>query len=61
MKLEKLLAVESIGGLLSDFEQTWQDGKRREKLLRFIRAIEEEPSLLGVSAHIIAVAKMQVS
>ena len=55
--LEKLLAVESIGGLLSDFQETWQNDKRRKRLLRFIRDIEDEPSLMGVSAHIIAVAK----
>jgi ubiquinone/menaquinone biosynthesis C-methylase UbiE len=57
LSMEKILAVESIGGLLSDFQTTWQDPKRRESLLRFIRAIEDEPSLLGVSAHIIAVTK----
>ena len=57
LKLEKLLAVESIGGLISDFEQTWQDDKHREMLLRFIRTIEDEPSLLGASAHIVAIAK----
>lgn len=59
LKLEKLLAVESIGGLLSDFEHTWQDDKRRGRLLKFIREIEDEPSLLGASAHIMAVAKKQ--
>lgn len=57
LTLEKLLAVESIGGLLSDFEEIWQDSERRERLLRFIRAVEGEPSLLGVSVHIMAVAK----
>jgi ubiquinone/menaquinone biosynthesis C-methylase UbiE len=57
LTLEKLLAVESIGGLLSDFEDLWQDTKRRNVLLKFIRAIEEEPSLLGTSSHIIAIAK----
>ena len=59
LTLEKIMAVESIGGLLSDFEGVWQDTERRKKLLRFIKAIEDEPSLLGVSAHIIAVVKKQ--
>jgi ubiquinone/menaquinone biosynthesis C-methylase UbiE len=59
MILEKLLAVEGLGGLLSGFEELWQDKRRRDRLLRFIRVIEEEPSLLGVSSHIIAVAKKQ--
>ena len=57
--LEKLLPVESLGGLLSDLDETWKDSERRERLLRFIRAVEDEPSLLGASAHIIAVAKTQ--
>lgn len=57
LTLEKLLAVESLGGLLSDFEELWQDTKRRKMLLKFIRAVEDEPSLLGTSSHIIAIAK----
>jgi ubiquinone/menaquinone biosynthesis C-methylase UbiE len=57
LMLERLLAIESIGGLLSDFEKLWQDTKRREMLLRFIRVIEDEPSLLGISAHIVAIAR----
>ncbi len=59
LTLEKLLAVESIGGLLTDFEELWQDTERRKLLLKFIRAIEDEPSLLGASAHIVAVARKQ--
>ena len=59
LALEKLIAVESLGGLLSGFEKLWRDNERRDRLLRFIRVIEEEPSLLGASAHIIAVAKKQ--
>ena len=59
LALEKLLAVESIGGLLSDFYNLWQDRERRKRLLRFIRAVEEERSLMGTSVHIIAVAKKQ--
>jgi hypothetical protein len=55
--LEKILAVESIGGFLADFDEVWKDLGRRERLLRFIRKIEDEPSLLGASAHIIAIAK----
>jgi hypothetical protein len=57
LQLEKLLAVESIGGLLADFEESWLDSKRRERLLKFIRIIEDELPLLGVSPHIIAIAE----
>jgi ubiquinone/menaquinone biosynthesis C-methylase UbiE len=57
LTLEKILAVESIGGLLADFDEIWKDSERRERLLRFIRKVEDEPSLMGASAHIIAIAK----
>jgi ubiquinone/menaquinone biosynthesis C-methylase UbiE len=57
LELEKLLGIESIGGLLADFDEVWQNTARREKILRFIRDVENEPSLMGVSAHIMAVAK----
>jgi len=57
LTLEKLLPVESLGGLLPDLDEIWQNSERRERLLRFIRAVEDESSLLGASAHIIAVAK----
>jgi ubiquinone/menaquinone biosynthesis C-methylase UbiE len=60
LTLEKLLAVESIGGLLSDFDRTWKDDQRRGRMIRFIRAIEDEPSLLGLSAHIMAIAKKHI-
>jgi ubiquinone/menaquinone biosynthesis C-methylase UbiE len=55
--LEKILAVESIGGLLPDIEGVWKDSEKRKRLMRFIQKIEEEPSLLGASAHIIAILK----
>jgi ubiquinone/menaquinone biosynthesis C-methylase UbiE len=55
--LEKLLPVEGLGGLLSDLDEIWQDDKSRKRLLKFIGAVEDEPSLLGTSAHIIAIAK----
>ncbi len=57
LTLENILAVESIGGLLADFDEIWEDTTRRERLLRYLRKIEAEPSLLGVSPHIIAVVK----
>jgi ubiquinone/menaquinone biosynthesis C-methylase UbiE len=59
LALEKLLAVESVGWLLPDFDDLWEDRQRRQSLLRFIRAVEEERSLMGTSAHVIAVAKKQ--
>jgi len=56
---EKSLAVESFAWLLGDFDQIWIDTTRRENMLAMIRAVEEEPSMLGVSAHLIGVARKQ--
>ncbi len=57
LTLEKILAVESIGGLLTNFDAMWKDTERRKRLLKFIKKIEDESSLLGASAHLIAIAK----
>lgn len=54
---DKSLAVESFAWLLGDFDEIWADTNRRENMLRMIRAVEEEPSLLGTSAHMIGVAR----
>jgi len=53
----KTLAVEGPGWAAKDFEQRWQDDERRALLLDLIRKIEEEPSLLGMSGHIMVTAK----
>ncbi|MFN6466402.1 MAG: class I SAM-dependent methyltransferase [Nostoc sp. DedVER02] len=57
LSCEKLLAIEGPGKLLQNFEEHWSEPSRRERLLQAIRWIETEPSTLGVSAHIIAIAK----
>jgi ubiquinone/menaquinone biosynthesis C-methylase UbiE len=54
---EKSMAVEGFAWLLGDFAEIWADTNRCENMLRMIRAVEEEPSLLGVSAHLISVAR----
>jgi len=55
--LEKLLPVEGIGGLLPQFEADWQDPQRRDRLLGFLRRVENEPSLIGISAHLLGIAR----
>lgn len=50
-------AVEGFGWLLQDFEDHWENEKRRERMLKFIRLTETEPSLLGMSAHLLGIAK----
>lgn len=52
-----VLAVEGPGWLARDFERHWQDSAWRTRLLDALRHLEREPSLLGVSAHVLAVAR----
>lgn len=49
----ELFAVESFGWLLDDLERRMADPGA---LLRALRLTEREPSMLGVSAHVIALA-----
>lgn len=55
--LEKLLPVESLGGLLPWPDAYWQDPQRLNFLLRFLRWVENESSLIGMSAHLIGIAR----
>jgi ubiquinone/menaquinone biosynthesis C-methylase UbiE len=52
-------AVEGPCWLLSDFDAWWDDDALRERLLKTARVLEREPSLLGVSAHLVAAATKQ--
>jgi SAM-dependent methyltransferase len=47
--------VEGPGWLVSDFDAWWDRGEYRDRLLQLARALEAEPSLSGVSAHLLAV------
>jgi ubiquinone/menaquinone biosynthesis C-methylase UbiE len=54
---EHLLAVEGPAWLLQDFDGHWDDPTRRERLLGVVRRMEADPSVLGASAHLLAVAR----
>jgi len=53
-ELETLVGVEGPAWLV---EEQWADRTRRERLLFAAHAVETEPALLGVSAHILAAAR----
>jgi ubiquinone/menaquinone biosynthesis C-methylase UbiE len=53
----RILAVEGPAWSAARFRETWEDPTQREELMGFLSLIEREPSLLGASAHIIAVAR----
>ena len=49
------LAVEGPAWLFKSFENYWTDSTLRLVVLDLIRKIEAEPSMLGMSAHILAI------
>lgn len=55
LRHEATLAVDGPACRLQNFDDHWNDPGRRERLLNMVRALESEPSLLGCSAHIMAV------
>ena len=55
--LVELLGVEGPAWLLPDLERRWADGEERERLLQAARAVEREPTLLGIHPHLLAVAR----
>ncbi|HVE78933.1 MAG TPA: class I SAM-dependent methyltransferase, partial [Gemmatimonadaceae bacterium] len=57
LRPERLVAVEGPGWLLPDLDARLSDERRRTPLLEALAALEAEPSLLGVSAHLLAVAR----
>jgi SAM-dependent methyltransferase len=54
--LSGVYAVEGPCWLLPDFDAWWAMDEYRERLLEIARALEKEPTLLGVSAHLVAAA-----
>src|SRR5262245_15325805 len=54
---EATLAVEGAAWLLPDLDARLADARRRAVLLAALAALEAEPALLGVSAHLITVAR----
>lgn len=58
--LEAVVGLEGAGWLFADLDERWADPARREAVLAAARATEAEPSLAGLSAHLLAVAKRAV-
>jgi SAM-dependent methyltransferase len=55
--LVDLLGVEGPAWLLPDLERRWADEPERQRLLEAARAIEREPTLLGIHPHLLTVAR----
>ena len=54
-RFEALLAIEGPARITKDFAEHWQRPEIQERILRIVRRVEAEPTLWGVSAHIMAV------
>jgi ubiquinone/menaquinone biosynthesis C-methylase UbiE len=52
-----VLGVEGPGWTLPDFDERWEDDGLRADLLHVARALEEEPSIVGASAHLLGVGR----
>lgn len=57
LRFEALLAVEGPGWMSDALDSWLDDEEARDRLLTVLRQVETEPSLLGASAHLIAVAR----
>ncbi len=56
-EVENLVGLEGVGFALSDFAERWADPRKREALLEAARRIEGVPELLGLSPHLLLVAR----
>jgi ubiquinone/menaquinone biosynthesis C-methylase UbiE len=57
LALVDLVGVEGLAGWLSQLEPRWADDADREVILNATRLIEAEPAVLGLSAHLLAIAR----
>jgi SAM-dependent methyltransferase len=57
LRFEQLIAVEGPGWMQQDLDGWLQDEPARGRLLDVLRRVETEPSLIGVSAHILAISR----
>lgn len=52
---DEVFAVEGPAWLLGDFTDRWADPQARARLLAVVRMLETEPTVVGASAHLLAV------
>ena len=52
-----VLGVEGPGWLIADFDTRWADEQQRSELMTIARALESEPAMRAVSAHLLGIGK----
>jgi SAM-dependent methyltransferase len=45
--------------LVPNIDEQWQDDTRREHILHIVRMLEKEESIMGLSTHLVAIARKQ--
>lgn len=53
----QVYGVEGPGWMAGDFDSRWTDQAQRADLMALARTLESEPSILGASAHLLAVGR----
>jgi SAM-dependent methyltransferase len=53
----ELVAVEGPFWCLQNFEEVWADARLRARLLAFLRRVDRDSSLIGASAHLLALGR----
>ena len=53
----RLYGIEGPGWMLPNFGEFWSKTFLRERLLEIVRAVESEPTMVGQSAHVLAVGR----
>jgi ubiquinone/menaquinone biosynthesis C-methylase UbiE len=57
LEIVELVGVEGLAGWLPGLASRWETEEGRELILYAARAVESEPSLLGLSPHLLGVAR----
>jgi hypothetical protein len=53
----EIKAIEGFGWLVPGFAARWNDKEQREQMLVYIRQTENDPVMIGISAHVMTIAK----
>lgn len=53
----QMLSIEGPVWSAAQFREAWNDAEQRQSLMTFLSTIEKEPSLLGATGHLMAVAR----
>jgi len=53
----EVMGVEGVAWMFADFESRWADEALRHDILNIARALEAEPSIVGASAHLLAIGR----